>query len=487
MIKPAVLFTALMEVLVLQVAAAYVFLLARRPLPFASSSLGFLAAFAVAGAFRARGGLTLYRVLSHAVGLAAFFLFLYADFRGTSVAALDFSFGAGLDSVSFVLVAIAAAVFWLRGERLGRLPPDHLEIVTRFDKGLGLFLGGFTISALVGYGNDGPARLVVPYFLFGILALGLSRSGKERRGGLERPSARATLATAAGVFMIAAAGVYALMPVLFDPAARAGQAVVGALDAIRPYAEAFLRWLFGAGRAGAAAPAPATNGSAIGPPQELEETGPLARLIASILMWVLGIAAGAVLLALAAYLLAKLFTYLGTRVEGERKAGGGFLPDWLRRAILACARLAARLQEALAERRRKRSPAAAAYKRLLSCGRRAGLPRRGSETPREYAARLAAAFPRSARDAAFVADAAGSELYGGKADRSERGDPASLGVEARETDSLSRRVGDVSNENRIQTGSIRTDRNGDWWKPKPRVGIVPRFIPSGAALPPRSP
>lgn len=412
--KASSLFAALMESLKLHAVASYLFLPAGRPLPFAASTAGLLSAFALGGFFRAHGGRVVYRLLAHALGMGLFFIVLYNSFRGASAFELDFAVPDGGGTVPLVSVAAAALVFWLRGEIFGRKPPNHPECVTLFDKGLGIFLAAFSIAALTRIENPFPARLVVPYFLFGILALGLSRGETAKRGGLDPRPARAALLPTAGAFALAAAGVYFLMPSLFEPAALAGRSLKNALIDIRPYLASLLKWLFGFGRSAsaAAAAAPTDNGAAL--PTAVGEPGYWEKLIVRMLMWGLGALAVALFLALAAYFLAKLIKFLASRVEGEhgdRKPP--FPPRWLRGLLLRCARFLARLEAALSARRKKRSAAVSAYAKLLSCGRTAGAARKSAETPGEYARRLSTAFPRAARDARFVAAAVENEIYGG--------------------------------------------------------------------------
>ena len=414
--KAVQLFVALMEALKLHAVASYLFIPMRGRLPFGTTTLGLLAAAALGGFLRTRGGRVVYRLLAHALGVSLFFVVLYAEHRGIPVSAIEFLVQ---DTAVIALVAAAALAFWFRGAHLGRKPPDHAECVSLFDKGLGIFLAAFSIAALTRMENPFPVRLALPYFLFGILALGLSRGGAAGRGGLGPRKPRSGLPLAAAAFTVAAAGVYTLTPALFAPAARAGRSLGESFDRLTPYLGAFLKWLFGFGRAATAAAPASLEREAAPQLPSIEPNGP-ESLILSILMWSLGIIAAALLLALAGFLLAKLFRYLASRTEGEG-AGPRFTPAWLMAWIRRCAAFFARFEAALAERRKERSPAAAAYVKLLSCGRAAGTALAPADTPREYARRLSAAFPRAAKDALFIAEAVEREVYG-KIEPDRRGD-----------------------------------------------------------------
>lgn len=414
--KSTLFFVALMEIVKLQVIAASFFLMLAKPLPFLPASAAFLAALAVSRALRALGGRIGFHLLSHIVGLAIAFLALFAVFLGIPFGLAGVLPRNGNEAVTFAFVFFWTAAFWLRGAWLGRQTPSNAFCVSRFDEGLGLFLFALSLSALVHIENPLSGKLIVPFLLFGILALGISRSENAERGGLSRRSRRLMVIPVATAFILVSIGIVVLVPSFFAPAKEVGNSVQYAFSVLEPYLGAFLRWLFGFQRRSPAADSSSASGGGLEAPPIADESGWLGTLIATVLMWSLVVLISAVLIGLIAFGLVKLFRYLAGRVEKE---GDGlnlsFLPARLRAFILGCARFFARLAAKMTRSREKRSGAIEAYAKLLSCGRAAGAARRLNETPREFAERLAGLFPRSAPNALFVAEVLEKEAYGGHA------------------------------------------------------------------------
>lgn len=405
-------FVALMELLKLQVLASYGFLAIGRPLPFALASLAFILAVALDRFLRRTGMRAIFYGFFHALCLAVSFLAIYASYRGR-----PFDLGALIprndgELLGYFSVLAACAIFWIRAAWLGGKALDHAFCVARFDEGLAEFLLAFSLSALVQVKYSFPGRLVIPYFLFGILALGLSKSEGGRKGGLSRRSGKASLVPVAAAFVLAAIGLIFLVPALTEPARLAAISLKSASRGLWRYVIAFLVWLFGDGPARISSNANGGDGRVAAPPPEVNEGS--GGLFATIIMWCFIIVAAAFVLALLAYLLSLLFRRLATRVARGDASNHPFLPLWLRAFVLACARFFSRLTSAFSRRGEKRSEALAAYARFLSCGRSAGAVRKRSETPREYARRLTLAFPHAATKADFVAEALEKEIYGGE-------------------------------------------------------------------------
>jgi hypothetical protein len=133
-------------------------------------------------------------------------------------------------------------------------------------------------------------------------------------------------------------------------------------------------------------------------------------------MWIVLGAGGALALLLVGCFLFLLFRLLARRTKKpEEDSRPRSFRSWLAAFLGACAAFFARLFALVARRSGKRSAALAAYARLLAGGRAAGRARKPCETPREYARRLAAAFPGAAGQAGFVAEAVEQEVYGGRA------------------------------------------------------------------------
>ena len=410
--SPVLPFVALMELLKLQLLASYGFLAAGQPLPFALLSLAFILALSLDLSLRKTGMRIVFYCLFHALGMALSFFGIYALYRGGTLDRGVFVPSGG-ELTGYLSILAACAVFWLRAAWLGGKTPSHGFCVTRFDEGLAEFLMVFSLSALVQVKHSFPGRLTIPYFLFGILALGLSRSRDRGRVGLARRSGTASLMPATAVFALAAAGLMLLVPALANPARLAADSLKDLSFGLLRYIVAFLVWLFGSGPPKYSDNSGGKEGLISAPPPEVDENS--GGLFATIVMWCFIIIAAVFILALLAYLLSLLFRRLSSRVARLESSGRPSLALWFRSLVLACAGFFSRLGAAFSRRGEKRSGALAAYARLLACGRFAGAARGRSETPREYARRLSCAFPHAAAQADFVAASLEREVYGGEA------------------------------------------------------------------------
>ena len=408
---PALPFVALMELLKLQLLASYGFLAAGQPLPFALLSLVFILALTLDLSLRKTGMRIVFYCLFHALGLAISFFGIYALYRGGALDRGVLVPPVG-ELAGYLSVLAACVVFWFRAAWLGGKKPSHGFCVTRFDEGLAEFLMVFFLSALVRVNHSFPGQLTIPYFLFGILALGLSKGKDRGKTGLARRSGLASLAPAAAVFVLAAAGLMLLVPALAIPARLAADSLKNLSFGLLRYIVAFLVWLFGSGSPKYSNDSGGKEGLVSGLPPEVDESS--GGLFATIVMWCFIVAAAVFMLALLAYLLSLLFRRLSSRVAKLEPSGRPSLALWLRFLALACANFLSRLGAAFSRKGEKRSEALAAYARLLACGRLAGAARGGNETPREYARRLSLAFPRAAAQADFVAASLEREIYGGE-------------------------------------------------------------------------
>jgi len=415
--KATFLFLGAMELLKLQLLASYGFLLLENTFPFLPASLAFFLSLGSSRYLRRMGMRVFLYALIELTAFAAAFLAIYSAYRGSWFDPASFRAMDDLQWTSFFAVLGTSAVFWLRAAWLERQEADHGFCATRFDEGIALFLLALGVTALVKVENPFPGQVAVPYFIFGILALGISKSEGARRGGLSASSRKAMTASLALVFVLASAGIFLLVPSLTEPARRAAESLKGAsLSLLRLIAD-FLTWLFRGRRPTFAAPRESDRlGPGILPERMGEESA-----FSAILMWIMLGAAGIVILLLLGYLAAWLWRFLmsRTRKPGEAE-GSGSLGSWLKGIMAALTRLLSWLAAlprrlGLGRLPGRRSAALEAYARLLAGGRAAGAARKPSETPGEFARRLAAAFPATAGQAAFIAEQVEKEVYGGLA------------------------------------------------------------------------
>lgn len=399
-------FLGLLEAVKLYLLASYTFLPLGRPLPLLQVSCAILGALAISRALSAAGGRRIYHLLAHALGLSASFIATFNAYRGAPLLSLGALPAGDRELIAIILVAGWVAAFYFRGLWLGSCAKGPRFCVARFDEGVAAFLFALALAAATKVENAAAGRLAPPFFLFSSVALTICRLDRARRGGLSRRPRRLLIIPVAAAALIVSAGIAALSPLMFDPAARLGESIRGAAETIEPYIERFLRWLFGfyslpvsSGAAG-----PGDGGGAIEIPSVDD---PKAGVLTMVLLWLLGILAAAALALTIAYGLRWLIPRLFAKVErrGGRR-GLGTLRALIRRLLGSIRRMLPR------RRRGERSAAVSAYAKLLHCGRGAGAPRKRAETPREYAGRLSDAFPDSASGALAVVDALEREAYG---------------------------------------------------------------------------
>ncbi|PKL06754.1 MAG: hypothetical protein CVV53_02665 [Spirochaetae bacterium HGW-Spirochaetae-9] len=415
--KASLLFLAAMELMKLHLLAYYLFFAFGKSVPFAAASFGFFLALALSRFLRRKGMRVVFFAFFELLGFSIFFMTLYASYNtmATNVSSTLKSNG---EAITFMSLLIVGATFWLRAAWLEVKKPDHEFYANRFDEGIALFLAAFCIVAVLRVDALLPGRLVIPFFIFGMLALGLAKSETAQRGGLAPTARRTMVISATAVFFLAAAAVLLVVPALTEPARKAAESLKNASFSLLQLIASILSWLFRAGPPKFAAQREEGRQLLNAPPVESDGSSPFSV----ILMWAfLGIA-GIFVAILFGYLLIGLFRFLASRTKKPvDDRGGRSFSDWLKAvwgalatALSRMAKVFARMAEN-ARRRRGYSPALAAYARLATVGKAAGIPRLGSETPREYARRLAASCPDSAGQAAFIAEAVEREVYGGLA------------------------------------------------------------------------
>ena len=415
--KVSLLFLAAMELMKLHLLGYYLFFVFGKSFPFAAASLGFFFSLALSRALRRKGMRVVFFALFEFIGFSVFSMTLYASYNNiaTNVTATPRSNG---EAITFISMLIVGATFWLRAAWIEVKKADHEFYANRFDEGIALFLAAFCVVAVLRVEAFLPGRFVIPYFIFGMLALGLFKSESAQRGGIAPAARRTMVISATAVFVLSAAAVLLVLPALTEPARRAADSLKSASLSLLQWIASILTWLFRAGPPKFAAQ-PDGGGQIFNvPPAEAEGSSP----ISIIMMWAfLGIA-GIFVAILFGYLMIGLFRFLASRTKKPADdRGGRSFSDWLKAVWGALTTTLSRLAEFFARvaenarRRRGHSPALAAYARLMAMGRAAGLPRSHCETPREYARRLAASCPGSAGQAAFIAEAVEREVYGGLA------------------------------------------------------------------------
>ncbi len=386
---------------------------------------GVFGAFAGAGLVtavsRGRGWRLIWLVLLHSAGfgLAALHLVHHFHFGGTpffdSGWLTGFLGGELSTKDRWTAAGEIALVWWLwrGGVRWIKGGTGYQTVSNRFDLGLTAFFVLFIVKALLHGRFDkvvhDPAALplVVSFFCFGLMSLALARTQgrveKKFRPGFHGVGTVLSLALAA---LILAGGAVAFFLPQLTAAAEAGYGVAKAAgSAMEPWLVAFLRLLFGPrdfrqDQAG---------GGAVNRTMETGKPGQWPywlEIAARVAGWVLLSLLALAFLCLLFYLGYSLYLKLMSRTARADRPTGllAEMYAWLDRQFF---RLAAFLRGLFEHR----AEALAGYLRLLGWGRRSGVPRRMSETPREYGRRLGRYFPVLRNDIAAIVEYLESFVY----------------------------------------------------------------------------
>jgi len=386
---------AMMELLKIHLVASYLGPAFGLPIRFTAYSLLFLAVFLLNRALSARRMRIIGIWLANAAVCAAFFLLLRDP-------------GHLIVSLAAILVFHGRA-WWLAASEI-----DHEFCVTRFDEGLALYLVTLTIAAFVKVENPFPLQATLPFFAFSILSLGLAQGRKVSGNARFSKSHNAALASSTIAMTLSAIGVAGLVPLTFAPAKKVG-AVLGSLSLrILSIIGDIFEWLFRARKPVTPSFSGNVKDGIVYAERGAEEVG-----TSTIFMWVvIGIfGIGMVLLAgyAVAHLLRYLFSETGPRTASKRHSLKMLIAGLLRRIRSFKANFAKAARRAsawIAQRKKSESAALRAYRKLLAVGKLSGAPRKRNETPREYAARLAAVFPGSAGPGIHIVEAVEREIYG---------------------------------------------------------------------------
>ena len=161
-----------------------------KPFPLTEIVVPFYLAVALTVISKGRGWRVLTVLAIHVVGLLPGALgALHYFFSGThpllGLQWLKDLFGSNPDFIgwlSILFILFCSVFIYVRGTRLGAKPTDHPALCARFDLGIAaffaLFFIHFMIEAKGGVVMGGPVAqgMVVPFFLFSLLGIGLARN-----------------------------------------------------------------------------------------------------------------------------------------------------------------------------------------------------------------------------------------------------------------------------------------------------------------------
>jgi hypothetical protein len=395
----------------------------KKPFPLPEVMIPFFLAAALTVISKGRGWRILTLLTIHAGGLlpgafGALHHFLYGSHPFFQLQWLKDLFHSNPDFIgwlSILFILFCSVFMYARGARLAAKPTDHLTVCTRFDLGIAaffaLFFVHFIIEAKGGVVMGGPMvqGMVIPFFLFSLLAIGLARndSGAERSFVSGYHAVGTILGFSLVVLAFGTGLILFFLPYL-TRAAEIGYVGMKAVSApLGPILMGILQFLF--------RPRNFRNGNAGVSPQTRTPDAPVgeggwAERVMMAAAWGLGI-----LLALAALsILVLSFWYLCrwllSRTSTGRKVEWNSDPllAWLRRKldffvfILKATALAFRSHKSAGE----------IYAAFQRWGRRSSLTRLPHETPKEYGNRMKGELPRLEPEFAVIIDAFNEEIYG---------------------------------------------------------------------------
>ena len=323
-----------------------------------------------------------------------------------------------LEWFSLFLIFFWAIIFWAGGVSLARRPTAYLTICARFDLGVTFFLALFLTRFIILF-KGGPIiedplseLLVLSFFLFGLLAIGLARNqSRAQRGFLSGYRGLSVVLSFSAVVLIFAAGLLLLFYPYLTLAAEAGYGVLKiASEPLGPVLVSVLRFLF-APRSMRMDPASSLSGGGMAgsgaSADSLWWAGPFGEALRFLFLIFAGLGAFILFGFLIWLLLRWLFSR--TAVTGK-KSDHGHLFSLLVERLKAFFCFVRRRFLGLGQRRRG---AVQHYAALLRWGRRSGMPRFSSETPMEYGLRLKCRFPALKREIESITEIFNQEVYGG--------------------------------------------------------------------------
>ncbi len=317
-----------------------------------------------------------------------------------------------------VLLLFWGIMLWLGGMRLVRIPLEYRNISNRFDLGIAAFLSVMLIKLLffVKTGNNlndpSTLHLILPFFVFGLLALGLTGSendpGKEYLPGFRTFG---IISTFSALILLTAAALVALyLPYLRHAADFSYWAMKEGGRPFVPYIIAVLRFLFGPGQirsAPRAGPLESGETSAVSGMEEITWLGETVRFILEKSAVFLFLAAMVFVTGLLFYLLGKWLLSATSSVPDKRHSLTGLFRMFTAEFILMCHRI-----KVIYKRIRGEKDPIFLFNRLQHWGRHNGQKRLINETPTEYGSRLSTSFPELETDIHLIISTFNDNIYG---------------------------------------------------------------------------
>jgi hypothetical protein len=395
-----------------------------RPYPFAEAIGSFALAAILAHLSRGRGWRIISVLAFRALGFIPCLLRIVRVFSSWSTSLsnqpwLAESFDAQTASTDWLVIVLVLSwtiFFWSGGVRFVRRGIDYFTLCSRFDRGLAaffvLFLAKFLFWVRGGIKLEDPVSqlLIFPFFIFSLLAIGLVRNRTSApKDFLPGYQGLGVILSFSVVILLFGTGLVFLFLPYLTMAAEAGYGILKiAATPVGSLLLMVLRFLFAGG---VRLEPPVPDQPQIKKPElpASADTPWWLELLAKIVGYALWAIVGLALLAIIGVALYYLYRWLLSRTTAseKRESLAQMILSWaerLRTLLNYCRRWLVRRMQGYTEARQ-------VYGALLGWGRRSGLPRSFTETPREYGLRLRQRFPVLNREIESIIEAFHTEVY----------------------------------------------------------------------------
>jgi hypothetical protein len=325
--------------------------------------------------------------------------------------------------INIILVMAWVVILWADGLFLARRRRAYYALCSRFDIGLAAFFCLFIVKLLFHtHGgrdvDDGLSGILIfPFFLLGLLSLGMVRTGTETSKGFSPGYRGMGLAMSfAAILLLSAGSAVAFLLPWLHAAANTGYAVLArGSRSIMPLAESILRFIFWRG----GSVREASGGSPKGPSSLWSASAgswwmqTVEKILGYGLWSLLILCMAAVLIFLLVSVIRWLFSRTGKDAKDPHTTVRGipwFLRFW--RFMADCLRW-------IAQGIRGYHRPTELFRALEGWARRSGISHQPSETPLEFAFRLGGHFPGLNREISVIVAALNGEIYGHRAMDSE--------------------------------------------------------------------
>ncbi len=380
--------------------------------PLGTACTGFFSALFLSSFYRGKGSRRIWVVLGHITGLGM--MIMAAIVSGKGWTALS---DAGVYQwYQIILISIVVSLFWYKGAKLPGRDLSYRTVCNYFDLGIALIFLLLMIKLLVWFKGgvliqeSFTAFLTGGYFLFGLTAIFLSRiTVRQEKKYLKGFRVVGALVTATIVFLFMGLGIILILMPFMTAVAESGYLALTDVSAsLSPYFISMLRYLFSRSNPLPDQPVSQQGQTDSGldyhfiPGQDIW-AGHLLMYVILALFFLMGIY-------LAGYLAYKLYQFLMAKPSnGSLGKQNSHLLSRLINWILALFMV---LKIKVLTANKKGETAEKGFARLVSWGRKSGIPKMRNETPAEYAGRLEKQFMPLGKDIKTIVHALHLEIYG---------------------------------------------------------------------------